>query len=408
MTALMKRRMLVGTSLGFIALFLYTYHLDSPSTQYFDEIYNVKTARSLVGLGPRYWTTHPMLGKVVIASGIRLFGDHPWSWRIFPALTGVAILFVLYGLTLTLTRSRSWSVCAAALFMMAGMSIPNARIAMLNSTMLLWMLLAVWAFCQYVVARSWSRRRALLCCGLSCGLALSTKWVALMTWELLALCLLVMFKDAPDRRTLAWETLAALLLVPLVIYTIVETALWLGGDHGWVALWRHQTYMLSYHTSLTATHPYGSRWIGWPLLLRPIWYAFQQEGDRVTGILCIGNPAIFWIIPPAIGYLIWQYVKDPTWTHRVIVAGFFTHWISYAVLSRVQFFYYFETALPFAILAITLLLKRLWESGRGGRAAVTGYLSLVVGLFIFWYPLLIGLPISHAYYQAHLWFRSWI
>ena len=63
---------------------------------YFDEIYHGRTGfETLHGL-PIYETTHPPLGKDLIAVGIALFGMNPFGWRIMGALFGVAMVPVFY------------------------------------------------------------------------------------------------------------------------------------------------------------------------------------------------------------------------------------------------------------------------------------------------------------------------
>lgn len=389
---------------------LYTVRLGQPAEQYFDEVYNVRAARALLGREDpgRARTSHPMLGKLLIASSMKVFGDTPWDWRLIPALAGMGTTFVIYGIARLLTGRLAWSVLAAALWLMAGTSLATARVGMLHSMVVLWVLLSIWAFLHYPLGGTWSRRKALLWSGTFLGLALATKWIALMTWVWLMLCWLVVFRDATDRRRLAWEAMAAYVIVPLSIYGIAESSLLWIGSNTLEDLWKHQVSIATYHTTLTKTHTYGSHWLTWPLCLRPIWYYFQRANEQVTGILCLGNPAIFWMIPIAMGYAMWRSVKQFTWTHGVIVTGFFCHWVLYGVLKRVQFFHYFDTALPFAIFAITLVLRRLWEAGELERVVVVAYLLLVAGLAVYWYPLWTGLPISEPFYRHHLWFKAWI
>ena len=77
-------------------------------------------------------------------------------------------------------------------------------------------------------------------------------------------------------------------------------------------------------------------------------------------------------------------------------------------MKRVKFFHYFDMAMPFVVIAFAMLLEKLWCSGRGGKALALGYLILVAGFFIYWYPLLTGFPISEKYFRNHLWFKSWV
>jgi len=77
-------------------------------------------------------------------------------------------------------------------------------------------------------------------------------------------------------------------------------------------------------------------------------------------------------------------------------------------IGRVQFFHFFYTAMPFVCMAVAVHLSDLWRQGRGGRVLVAAYLGLVAAMFFYWYPLLTGWPVSHAFFKQHMWFRSWI
>ena len=76
-------------------------NLSRPKELVFDEIYYVDGARDFLKYGVEIekgaseFIVHPPVGKWVIASGIKLFGDNPFGWRFATALLGtVSILFV--------------------------------------------------------------------------------------------------------------------------------------------------------------------------------------------------------------------------------------------------------------------------------------------------------------------------
>ncbi|HEY7933537.1 MAG TPA: glycosyltransferase family 39 protein, partial [Solirubrobacteraceae bacterium] len=80
-------------------------------TLIFDENYYVNAARVIDGINPPKGAPyhgaprgddpnaeHPQLAKLVIAGGIRLFGDGPWGWRVGSVLFGLIAMVALYGL----------------------------------------------------------------------------------------------------------------------------------------------------------------------------------------------------------------------------------------------------------------------------------------------------------------------
>ena len=70
--------------------------------------------------------------------------------------------------------------------------------------------------------------------------------------------------------------------------------------------------------------------------------------------------------------------------------------------------YHYFAAMPFALLALGLLLCRLLEARpRAGRAACVGALALAAGLFVFFFPVLSGLPVSTSYAALLKWLPGW-
>ena len=74
---------------------------------YFDEIYHGRTAYEYIHGQVPYDTSHPPLGKILIAIGILLFDMVPFGWRFMGALFGVLMLPVIY-VTAKQLLSNSW------------------------------------------------------------------------------------------------------------------------------------------------------------------------------------------------------------------------------------------------------------------------------------------------------------
>ena len=82
-------RLLLGVAL--LAALFRLPGLGFPREEYFDEVYHAKTARQyLRGEEPTEWV-HPPTAKLLIATGVWLFGYKPWAWRLAPAAAGILI-----------------------------------------------------------------------------------------------------------------------------------------------------------------------------------------------------------------------------------------------------------------------------------------------------------------------------
>lgn len=398
----------------------YGYRLWFPPQPYFDEIYHAETARSVARAGTYRRNHHPPLGYLAAAASIRLFGDAPSSWRLVSLASGVALVLAVYALAREVLGEGRPALFAAFLWACDGLSLTQARIAMLNAPMLLGMVLALLFFLRALRAARSGREgeagRNFLWSGVFLGAALATRWAAVSTLGLMALIALRRAVALPGAARAPFVKACALrVLLPAgAVYAAAHLALPLITENvGWRDLWTLQAGSFRYHWGLKEGHRYGSEWWTWPLLLRPVWYFFREAGGRVNGVLAIGNPAVYWPVLPLLAYLAWQTAaRTPAPPHRkeaatLLGAGILAHWLIWAFVGRVQFFHYFYTAMPFTVMGMGLVLERLWTAGPRGRAAVAIYLAVVLAGFAYWYPLLTGLPVSREFYLHHLWFKSW-
>jgi hypothetical protein len=98
--------------------------------------------------------------------------------------------------------------------------------------------------------------------------------------------------------------IAAMLFVGGTIYVLCYIP-YFGLGHNLSDLVSLQKQMYDYHSTLTATHPYGSKWWQWPLIARPISYYYHdfrtgaalQDGHAccVAEIIALPNPAVWWL-----------------------------------------------------------------------------------------------------------------
>lgn len=107
--------------------------LDDPGRIVFDETYYVNDARAYLETGVEdSFAVHPPVGKWLIAAGIAVFGDRPFGWRVAGAVAGAVTVLLLYLLALRLFRRVAPAALATLLLAVDGLFIVQARTAMLD------------------------------------------------------------------------------------------------------------------------------------------------------------------------------------------------------------------------------------------------------------------------------------
>ena len=171
----------------------------------------------------------------------------------------------------------------------------------------------------------------------------------------------------------------------------------------------NQKYMYDYHSKLVATHSFSSMWYSWPLMIRPIWYyvGYNVPSGMRSTISSFGNPAIWWVGVPCIfggGYMAWRNKDAKMGFLAVAYALQYAPWI---LVNRVCFIYHYFSAFAFSIFFIVYVLKELTEKKIIPKWVTYAYLAVVLALFIVFYPVLTGLPVSKSYVEGLEWLSSW-
>ncbi|MDQ2663249.1 MAG: phospholipid carrier-dependent glycosyltransferase [Candidatus Eremiobacteraeota bacterium] len=182
-----------------------------------------------------------------------------------------------------------------------------------------------------------------------------------------------------------------------------------------------QYTMFQYHDTLVATHPYASTWWQWPLDWRPIAYYYKDTTGVPFGsnpakcclaeVLSLPNPLLLWfglITVPVTGFLAW---KERNKGYALLVIAYIFQWLPWMRSPRITFAYHFYVDIPLIVLCNAIVLQRLWDLGRtyGERAGfyarigVCAYIAAVVAAFIWFYPILAGMPIPFHAWDARMW-----
>lgn len=505
----------------FFAAGLRLWALGRPSTLVFDELYYVRDAVSQLTHGfTTTWPdnstvfdseaatqfsdqpnaiAHPPLGKWIIGLGILLFGpDSAWGWRLAGALAGVATVGAVMRLGWLMTRSSWVAVLAGLILAIDGVHVVLSRIAILDG--LLTTLVTLGALCLWldqerngsslrgrhiaqrgdVAAHAFVRpitwnRPWLLAAAVSFGAAAAIKWSGL--YPLAAFLVLITLRDwwlrkragnlRPLGGTAVQALVTALIALPTAFATYVST--WIGwilspnaqnrvaGEAWWVSLARWHADALSWHTTLSAPHPFAAHPAGWPLGLRPTsMYSLRwTEGcpwnsGCITAISPLPNPLITWAGVAALLLLTWLIMRagwiaarsrpplgrvsplsaPGTWAALFIVTGFLSGWLPWLLtVSRSAVFQFYAVVLtPFSALALALVLASIAgllsrnrdvlnlagftvrtdaPAVRGRRIAVLIFVGAAILAAIFFASVWLGVPTAEWYWRAHMWLPGW-
>ncbi len=259
-------------------------------------------------------------------------------------------------------------------------------------------------------------------------------------------------------------TIGAVLLVGSIA-TIAYLAVFL--PHFWLGWWGGISDLFKYYSDVvwyeksvsSATHPYSSRWWSWPLMLRPIayWQNFPKTGDVQT-VWGGGNPLLWWGALTAITITAVQALERPSLTRSFLVIGYLSYLLIWAWIGRTLFLYHYMASVYFGYLALAILLAECfkeraepWEhlallltmtpvfflglpptwgwlvffvvvgayfyillrTPYAGRYVASVFALTAVILFVYYFPIWVGMPISREGYYARMWLqaggvRNWI
>lgn len=409
---------------------------------YFDEVYHPRTAYEYIhGIWP-YENTHPPLGKLIISLGMLIFGVNPFGWRFFGTLCGVLMVPMAYLLGKQLLKETKWATVACVLFTFDFMHLTQTRLATIDSYTALFAMLMYYFMYKYIKRNFYNvgvkkTLWPLFFSGLFFGIGVAVKWQGVYAG--IGLCVMFFatlaqrffeYRAAKDGRLVGdsekiinsflpntLKTLAAafafFVVIPLVIYFLSYLPIILSDSAELSYFWENQTSMLDYHSQLTETHPYGSSWWTWPLDIRPL-YAYNPNADFVPegfsqGISSFGNPLVWWLTIPSVGFLIYLWTKKRANAEiYTILAGFGALYLPWVLISRQAFIYHFFPCVVFVTLAAAYGMRELLRSYPKMRDFTGMYLAAVVVLYIVYYPVLTGLQIPTGYAEALTWLPTWV
>ena len=184
-----------------------------------------------------------------------------------------------------------------------------------------------------------------------------------------------------------------------------------------------QQQMYWYHDDLSKTnpaslhHPYGSYWWQWPTLFAPIsyyWHDFRtgvaaSNGDAccVAEILALPNPVVWWFGLFSVPAMAWWGFVERNKGYLLLFGAYLFQWLPWILTPRIAFEYHFFPNLPIIVLANAVVLQRWWAKTEN-RIWIAMYVALVLGCFIFFYPILAAMPITYNQWHQRMWLDNWL
>ena len=446
-----------------VAAVLRFYGLGYPDRIYFDETYYAPQGQEMIQRGVEEgFAVHPPVGKWLIGAGIAMFGYDAFGFRAASAAAGTLTVLFTYLTGLRLFRRRGVAGLAAFFVAIDGLALTMSRIAMLDIFLSMFVMLGLWFLLMDRDAQ-WSdlppgpadsdrplpRRshRWRWAAGVAMGLAVATKWSALL--PIGAAGLFVLISELLWRRRLtgtwfrgwwrgALSAFLTLAVVPLLVYLVSYVGWFANYSDTRLGLercpdtpcsvstveiarewWGEQRQIAWFHRTLEAEHPYRSRPTTWPYLGRPVAYYYEScddaklaagecvtEQGNVEEILGIGNPAIWWLGLLALPLAGW-YSARGDWRALFILGFYAVQYVPWLTIPRPNFLFYMTPVVPFLCLAVAFGLWRV-SAHPFVRWVPAAAAALAVGAFVFWFPVWTAIEMPSESWQLRMWFSSWI
>ncbi len=279
----------------------------------FDEVYFTRTAQQYLNAQWPYEWTHPPLGKLIIATGIAVFGLDPFGWRIMGVIFGTLMISLIFLLGKKMFGSYIGGFSAAFLFTFDFMHLTEARLGITDTYVVFFSLAAQLFFFIYlsgVVKKGWKNTSVvpLFLSFLFFAFGFSTKWLVLFGFlgELAILVIIRLSEVVRSKSTFTnkiyeffdhpYAYLVAFIIMSIGIYFLTYIPDMIAG-RDFLNIVGLQDSMLGYHSGpIGLDHPYSSPGWSWPIIGKPLWlYLGTLPGNMRSTISLFGNPAVWWV-----------------------------------------------------------------------------------------------------------------
>ena len=437
--------------------------LGHPAALIYDERTVLMQASSYLRGQPFFLSLHPPLAKLLVACGVELFGDHSYARRIPSALIGTLLVPTNYLLARRMFLSRLAASLAGVLTLCEGMLLVASRVGMINIFYVTFAALAYLGLFRFRQIATHARRRSLILfigIMLGCGFA-SKAGISVIAAAVVVGCLIVTMwneRTRRDRRELIHKTVGLLAMIGGMSLGIYVMAFLPYYHYGWWTgigdLVRYQRWVIVNNQKLPTMGPNSSPVWSWPLMLRafPYWSSDWDLSGRAVNVWCGGNPMIWWTVPPALVVAVVRAIRERSlsWTFAPLAYG--AYMLMWLPVRRFVMIYDYLPMYEVGLMATAGALAvnwrgegKTWEQGLlliptslvllcalhryVGVAAASGIVAvwcilvwlnkghagrfvgivtmvMIVIVFVYFYPLWSGIPLTHSEYFGRMWFQG--
>jgi dolichyl-phosphate-mannose-protein mannosyltransferase len=398
-----RSMLLVSACAVALGVFARLYRLGFPPNILWDERYFPVMANKYLH-GVYQFDLHPPFGKFFIALGIFVLDNEPLGWRIMPTLFGLALLPLVAVLGWYCLKDKVGALLLVAFFSVETIFIVYSRIGVMD------IFLVFFVLATFLVALRAESNRQVIISSVLLGLAIAIKWAAFPVAVPVGY---VLWRRGLLRPFLGGLWISAVVYV-VIVYVGALISVTANPVAAWVWVW---DWHVKAATKISASipHGWGSPWWSWPIMLRPIRFFYGVNGDGdIQVVEAIGNPLIWWTSTLAVLAGIIEIVRkavgrklsadDPI---IPIVLGYTCLLAPWTPGTRIPYIYNYLPIYPFAILALTYWLCRLWNSRQWGRWVVVAFTVCALALGVYFLPLAVALPTSEADLMNRVWTDYW-
>ena len=129
------------------------------------------------------------------------------------------------------------------------------------------------------------------------------------------------------------------------------------------------------------------------------------------GISAFGNPALWYAAIPASLVTFYLAIRKKCATATFLSIGYLAQYVPWILVTRCTFLYHYFPSTPFLIAMVCLALSSLQKvmSKKAFYILLGIYLATTIGLFVMFYPVISGMPVSGEYVTKFLrWQDNWV